>query len=848
MKEISIRASAVLFFVCSAVVLSAQQASTSVPRLVRVSGTFRPSSGQVVSPVESVTFSVYADEQGGTPLWSETQNVQVDQDGHYSALMGNRLSAGMPPELFAGGEARWLGLLFNRPGEAEQPRTLLVSVPYALKAADAETLGGKPASAYLLSPSGTASGTAEGAFPNVAMAPTAATASVAKVSSPSPRTSSGSVNYLGMFMNGADLGNSVAYQAGTKVGFNTTSPLDYLHVRFTNTTGAFTGYAVQNLGSTSTSYSGMLFFDQNGALGQFQGFNNGTHEYRINNIASGGSINFMLGGASKFYVASNGSIGIGTTTPAASLEVNGATRVDGTLSLQSGTAAAPALTFGTDATSGVYSSTAQAGGPSISITTGGTEQVRVTAGGLSASRIISTGDLDFADPGGTGSITQNGTPLVRSNASNGSLFVGLGSNGAFTSANNTAVGHNAMHGLTTGNSNTAIGDSALYSLTTGIWNVALGPFALESTTTNNENTGVGYNALASNQTGAQSTAVGAFALQHSTASALTAIGDSALAANTSGIENTAVGFQALTANTSALGNTAVGYRALQANDVTTGNTAVGDQALASMNNTNSIGTGANTAVGYMAANKSQAISNTAVGYQALLNAAGGYNTALGTEALQANTTGQQNTAVGLYGLGQQTTGSSNIGIGYHAGDNLTTGSNNIDIGNEGLSTDSSIIRIGSYTLGNGRAYITGIRNVQTLGSSYANVIVDENGQLGTIQSSRTVKRDIRDLGDTSDAFMGLRPVRFRYKVQGPDGPERYGLIAEEVEQVAPELVIHKPSGDIESVYYDQVNIMLLNEVQKQHRTIEAQEQALQAQSDAIRRLESRLAELENRQK
>ena len=278
-----------------------QSTSMSVPRLIRLTGTFRPADGQTPLSVETVTVAIYAEETGGTPLWQETQKLAIDPEGRYALLLGAGQPEGVPQDVFASGEPRWMGMVWNRPGEIESARWRATSVPYALRAGDAETLGGKPAAAYALaSPAdGRETTTTRDGAPMEGII-------VPAVVLP------GITNHLSKYVNGADVSSSSVYETGGLVGINTTSPLDALHSRFTNTTGSMTGIAVQNLGSTATSYSGMLFYDHTGALGQFQGFNNSTHEYRINNIAAAGTINFMIGSTSRFRVLNNGRIGVNT--------------------------------------------------------------------------------------------------------------------------------------------------------------------------------------------------------------------------------------------------------------------------------------------------------------------------------------------------------------------------------------------------------------------------------------------------------------------------------------------------------------------------------------------------------
>src|SRR5438445_382515 len=202
---------------------------------------------------------------------------------------------------------------------------------------------------------------------------------------------------------------------------------------------------------------------------------------------------------------------------------------------------------------------------------------------------------------------------------------------------------------------------------------------------------------------------------------------------------------------------------------------------------------------------------------------GAFNTANGFGALQNNTIGGQNTASGGAALFSNTTGSFNTAIGLNAGFNLTTGSNNIDIGNRGVAAESSTIRIGTPVT-HTSTFIAGIRGVTTANANAVAVVVDSAGQLVTVSSSRRVKDDIADMGGASGVLMKLRPVTFHYKTDRNRAGRtlQYGLVAEEVAVVAPGLVAHSADGKIETVYYQFLAPMLLNEYQRQQRTIRAQ--------------------------
>ena len=262
------------------------------------------------------------------------------------------------------------------------------------------------------------------------------------------------------------------------------------------------------------------------------------------------------------------------------------------------------------------------------------------------------------------------------------------------------------------------------------------------------------------------------------------------------------------------GNTAFGSQALPG-DTGSSNTAIGDSVLSS-NTTGDFNTA--TGAGTLKAN-TNGTENTAIGISALIfNTTGSTNTATGAEALAFNTTGNLNTADGFQALFKNTTGSDNSGVGFGAGSNLTIGSNNIDIGNAGAQGESNKIRIGT----NGthtNTFIAGISGVTV--ANGVGVIIDGRGHLGTVVSSERFKDAIKPMDKASEAILALKPVTFRYKHElDPDGIPQFGLVAEEVEKVNPDLVARDEQGKPYTVRYEAVNAMLLNEFLKEHRKVE----------------------------
>jgi hypothetical protein len=350
--------------------------------------------------------------------------------------------------------------------------------------------------------------------------------------------------------------------------------------------------------------------------------------------------------------------------------------------------------------------------------------------------------------------------------------------------------------------NTAEGLNALFNV-----NTAVGQF----------NTALGFAALKFDISGAHNTAVGAQALLNNNGSYNTAVGENALVHNTTGHLNMALGQGALANNKTGSFNTAMGFQALNLNTVDD-NTAVGGGALA----LNTIG-GENTATGASALNN---------------NIDGDGNNAFGNFALGFNNHGDFNNAFGDIALASATGDANfNTAFGDEAGINVTSGDGNTFLGasaGEGVSTANNVICIGRNVVGANTSDRTYIGNIGTFIQTFSagvNEVVTVNlatGRLGHWNplpvSSRRYKEDIKPLDKTSEALFALKPVSYRLKKEfDPTQPLAFGLIAEEVEKVNPDLVYRNNKGQVESVRYEMVNAMMLNEFLKEHRKVQEQD-------------------------
>ncbi len=502
----------------NAVPLSQDQAS-SVPRLVQFAGTLRDAAARPVSGVASVTFAIYAEQDGGVALWSETQNVTADASGRYNAALGSATAGGVPEELFGTGQSRWLGVQLAR--QAELPRVLLVSVPYALKAADADTLGGLPASAYVTTQSlaATKAATANNTTVIAATAPQ----SSPDISQASPQTSasgvtpdvtltgSGTAGYLPLWTSASNLSSSGIFQASNGfLGIGTTTPATGVDIANNMIVrGGFT-MPPEGTATASTSFTSHSYYFQASA------FNSAKNSAALQSF--------------QWQAIPEGN---NTATPSGFLNLRFAEGSAPSVSTGFGIASNGLLTFAPGQTFPGNSAT------------------------------LNEVNLPNTSSSTVGVINLGGTPFL-SNYGTNNVFVGTQAGGAFQSTGtvNTAVGGQALFANTTGSGNTALGADSLGNNTTGNSNTATGIFALQANTTGAGNVASGYGALVSNTTGNGNVAFGGYALED----------------NSAGGQNTAVGASAGASVKTGASNTFLGVLADVTGDPLTNATAIGANA------------------------------------------------------------------------------------------------------------------------------------------------------------------------------------------------------------------------------------------------------------------------------
>ena len=535
---------------------ASNSASVSVPPVIQFSNVATDEGGTPLSGTVRITFSLYNGSVGGQALWTETQDVQLGSAGQYSVYLGLTQANGLPANLFTSGLAQWLGVKIE--SQPEQPRVYLVSVPYAMKAGDAATVGGLPPSAFVMAATPAGSSTAATTTPDTSAA-----------TNPTPATNGdvtglGTVDYIPIWDSTSDIISSVLYQSGTgttaKIGINTTTPATTLDVKggatlrgatsvmgalslpATGTATASAGKASQPIKQVASAYNSSTNTAVNQAFEwQAEPVNNDTS-------TAGGTLNLLFGEGTAapaqtgLSIASNGQITFvtGQTFPGTGEgTITGVTA--GTDLTGGGASGNVTLNLNTSALNSAYAQLAAAN------TFTGNQTVN---GNLSATGVV------------TGSSFQIGSNLFAFGSyAIGNAFLGFAGNTTMTGSANTAIGSTALEYNTTGIANTASGFGALYFNTTGNYNTASGDSALFSNTTGAGNTASGSGALGDNTTGNSNIATGSGALQN----------------NITGSDNTASGVSALVQSTSCC-NTASGYQALYY--VTTGqaNTGIGNNA------------------------------------------------------------------------------------------------------------------------------------------------------------------------------------------------------------------------------------------------------------------------------
>jgi len=518
-------------------------AAPVVPQQVRYAGKLPARTGEIVE----AEFRIYVAAEGGDPLWTETQRVTVGEDGSYSVLLGGASPAGLSQTVFAGGAARWLGVSVER--SAEQERVLLSSVPYAMKSADAESLAGHAASDFVtqeqltqLAQSSVPSGQ-KGAAPPDVQPDTSGTV-----------TGSGTNGTIPLWTGALTQGNSVISQSGANVSIgasvtgaslgvygNISNVANGTYANFTSSSYNSTGYEGSRIAfnrydgtqvaptvvKSNDTVGWFDFFGYDGSavqrVGQFSMFVDAAPSsgivpgrFQINTASATGVDTPRLIAYSNDNIALSthgGSVGIGTTAPAAKLEVNGTAKFDGNITFASsqtfpikGTGGG---TITSVATTTPLTGSATSGAVTIGLSTANLESslnsvyAQLSAANTFSQPITFASGQTFPGPvSTTGSVNAGsfelGGSLFAYGNQNGNSFLGFAGNGSVpTSVVNTAVGYEAMTGLTGGASNTAVGANALDTISTGNLNTALGAYSGADSSNLSDSTAIGANAVVS---------------------------------------------------------------------------------------------------------------------------------------------------------------------------------------------------------------------------------------------------------------------------------------------------------------------------------------------------------------
>jgi endosialidase-like protein len=805
-------------------------ASAQVPPVIQFSNLATDAAGTPLTGPVVLAFSLYNHARGGEPLWSESQSVQLDNSGRYSVYLGITKASGVPVSLFSTGQAHWLGV--QPLGQPEQPRVFLVSVPYAMKAGDAATIGGLPPSAFVLAAPVSANPPNDGS--NAAAGSDAGTSAAV--------VGSGTTDFVPLWTANSSLGNSVLFQSGTgataKLGINITSPLTTLDVNGTTLLRGLSEMATVNFATPTKAYNSNPFNFESSAyssslaaytLEHFQwqseptGNNTSNPSATLNLLfgidpAAPAETGLSLNSKGIFTFASSQTFpGTGTITGVTTASGSGLTGggTSGNLDLSLTNACSNGQVLQWNGSSWVCTS---AGTGTI---TGVTAGIDLTGGGTNGSVTLNldTTKVPQLNAGNTfsGNQTIDGTGapgnfglIVNQPSQTGVLVQGpITGAGAGLDLETTGTGSKQWEILATGNgSSQGVGKLNIRDVSSSTDVLTIDNTDVVNVDTNLE---VARN-LEVTGTGVL---IGGFYL--ATGSPLTGNVLLGLSGNgtMTGEDNTASGVGALNFNTTGADNTAVGYLALQFN-------LSGQQ-------------------------------NTATGYLALAqNESGCCNTATGNAALYHNSTGYENTAVGEFALNANTTGEGNTGVGYEAllntnGNELTCIGFLCTAGTDNLSNATAIgahAVVGSsdsLVLGGTGQYAVKVGIGTTTPSSILTIARGAGHPVSDsweTYSSRRWKTNIQTLPSALAKVEQLRGVSYDLR---DSGRHEIGVIAEEVGAVVPEVVSYEENGkDARGVDYSRLTALLIEATKEQQQEIQQEQAANHEQRQEIQQEQTQL--------